>query len=308
MNSKFDAIVETYNKFLLNELFIKGNVIKNRVSLLISYKSNVWILPEIEKDIIEDFLDILPLKPELIEMVNDSSSVVEVYKILQMSNNPDIFLASIKDDILIVEYAPFNNLKDLKNSTQVRKIINQLNISTIKMIDDGKEIESIESDDLELLKYIPSIMYHGTCSKYIKNIFKLGITPSTGGNYKIEHNKPLVFLTTNTNKAYIHARRCAENTNTNPIVLEIEIPDKSYITYDYDVSSYSDDIENLYNIESDEISYRNSYQLSKEMGIYAYKKRIYPTNIKYINIKNDTNYDKYSYSEFDEILRKNYEK
>jgi len=221
MNSKFDAIVETYNKFLLNELFIKGNVIKNRVSLLISYKSNVWILPEIEKDIIEDFLDILPLKPELIEMVNDSSSVVEVYKILQMSNNPDIFLASIKDDILIVEYAPFNNLKDLKNSTQVRKIINQLNISTIKMIDDGKEIESIESDDLELLKYIPSIMYHGTCSKYIKNIFKLGITPSTGGNYKIEHNKPLVFLTTNTNKAYIHARRCAENTNTNPIVLEI---------------------------------------------------------------------------------------
>jgi len=44
------------------------------------------------------------------------------------------------------------------------------------------------------------------------------------------------------------------------------------------------------------------------MGIYAYKKRIYPTNIKYINIKNDTNYDKYSYSEFDEILRKNYEK
>lgn len=98
----------------------------------------------------------------------------------------------------------------------------------------------IDTFDKELkYKKMPKMVYHGTALEHLQRINKVGLRPSKDntnfGKMDISHDDR-IFLTSTKNDAFFYAFNAANNTNTPPIILEIDSSgiDTHKVDFDFD--------------------------------------------------------------------------
>lgn len=251
---------------------------------IIAFQGYIWRLGDekLPDNIKNDIIEKTGLSEELaedLETAIDFSSITEVRK--------DIFYGYITNDNYlnisydIEKYGQFSLL--------VKRIISFYNL-------DGVKIENPYNDEMVISKWslgetgYTSFAYHGTTVSAMRNILKKGLIGNTEGNWKFKF-PDRIFLTNRIDYAIFHARSAAYRNKSYPIVLKVKIPDKSLITYDYDVArAYlkdEEDTENYaphfnrpsYELKNIEDIKKNSPKTNflKESGVFAYKGRIPPS-------------------------------
>lgn len=172
--------------------------------------------------------------------------------------------------------------------------------------------------DLKVRK-IPKYVYHGTCTKNIRNILKLGLKPNSGeSNFKnIYHENDYIYLSSDITDSFYYATNSASRTKSYPIILSIDTSciDINNVSFDYDFyakfigdgNEYFDDLINKEknqekNHELQEL--KNKY-IGSTYRKFSYKKRIPTKYIKYILYMNSSEDEFESYYEnndFDDFL------
>ena len=143
------------------------------------------------------------------------------------------------------------------------------------------------------------IYYHGTIVKHLPNIMKYGLRPNDNINWpnvgqtKIDLKwNDRIFLTTHLDAAIFHATRNAIIQKSEPIIIGVEIPDKSKIIPDFDMVSDFNDMDAAiqhdyhhfimdgggYDDLPDKFAKRND--ITHSTGFIAYKGRIPSSFIK----------------------------
>jgi hypothetical protein len=160
-------------------------------------------------------------------------------------------------------------------------------------------------DNIDKKKLSQRMFYHGTCVKFLPNILKYGLIPTSHTNYKgIEHDNK-IFISLNIDKAQYHAFHAAMTNKSFPIIIEMKIPDVSKLVVDYDLARdvYGDDSEIMQVLGYDDfhkgikksgIGYEKD--ITNKIGIYGYVGRIPITHIQNIWI------DLYTYQNYQHIF------
>jgi hypothetical protein len=122
----------------------------------------------------------------------------------------------------------------------VRKVMQALGLTTLEIERVGYNgDEYTDQFDVSAVPgNIPDIVFHGTNSKYISSILRVGIRPTKNANWaNIGKFADKVFLTASFDNAMFHAMRQAEKLKAHPIIIATKIPDRARITRDFDVAA-----------------------------------------------------------------------
>lgn len=158
-------------------------------------------------------------------------------------NHPKFITANIVDGLLNINASEEDSPNSVLNK-QVAKIVKQLDLDGItyenQMFgDDGEEtdIEQTYSRDEVLNATVKTTkFYHGTSSKFLKEIMSKGLMGTDVTNYfKIEHENK-VFVTTKLSKAAYHAINACQQHGGVPVILLIKLSDPNKLVLDYDVA------------------------------------------------------------------------
>jgi hypothetical protein len=85
---------------------------------------------------------------------------------------------------------------------------------------------------------LPDVLYHGTHTGVLPSILKTGLNPdSYESNWPEVGKFDLLFFTSKFEEAAFQANRSADKNHTQPIVLQVRIPDKDQVTWDYDMAA-----------------------------------------------------------------------
>lgn len=171
------------------------------------------------------------------------------------------------------------------SSLLVKKVMQQLGAKQIDHSDSVDE-ETISHQSEEVKGDIPNDLFHGTNLSSAVNIVRHGLMPKPEKtNYKQVVHDDCVFLTSHIDEAAHHASVAAKNTkedrSNKGVVFVFSIPDKSKIIPDYDVDiNSSETLWSKMNDTQKNLPNRDSYKLTKEVGLFGYRGRIPASFIK----------------------------
>lgn len=225
----------------------------------------------------------------------EKPSIGQIYDLAE-DYRPDIIRAIWKEDSLV-----FNDLTITNSpltSDLLSKVVRELGVKKVVSNSDYNvhEVENIGeyagSNFYNPKK--PLVLYHGTSSKNFPEIMRFGLMPSPErSNFKEENlfHEDYIFLTSNFIKAEFHAIKAArEDKGAEPIILELEVPDKSKLKQDYDIdilhkseiwSTKDDDY--LYGIIPERKDGPSGFEISRDLGSFSYKGRIPAKFIKSVH-------------------------
>lgn len=279
-------LFESWKKYL-NELFVHGS--PEEGSYIVAFRENIWAFSDFSEELEE------PYEIEGQEFFSYNEVIDE------LEERSDILFGSIQNDYLFIESRSSFKF-DPKSSILVKKVVKQLNLKGATYSD------SLEDDEIDVEKEkikgkIPEKVYHGTSTKYVYNIMKMGLRPGVSKtNYESIEHPEAIFFATRFGEAWEHAYHTSKKVGGEPVVLEMSIPEKDKIISDYDVDvgaenktfNYIDrDLRDKqrdmrYNMKGKSIS------LSQEFGIYGYRGRVPGKFIDtfYLVLNFDENYSK----------------
>lgn len=222
---------------LINELHIinvsdeDDNEYEGKYVLFNVFDGNVFIFAHVNQD------DVVERLMELYDMdENDAEDAV-------FGDHAKFISASIIDGILNINATEEDSPNSVLNR-QVAKIVNQLDLDGIRyddtMIDDDGEETDIEQtysrDEVLNATVKTTKFYHGTSSKFLKEIMSKGLMGTDVTNYaKIKHDNK-VFVTTKLSKAAYHAINACRQHGGVPVILLINLSDPNKLVLDYDVA------------------------------------------------------------------------
>lgn len=291
---------ELYEQEQINELKVayQGNVNDKSFEILV-HRGNVWIFDG------EDYEDI-----DLIKNITAKIGIdVRFYDldglIDYIQERPDIIYGRVQnnEDFYLDSYG--TTKQSPYTSKVIRDIVKHFNLQSVSQLDMDSEDE-ITIPRYKIVGKITDEMYHGTNNKYISNIFKKGIMPTSYGNWKNIKFPDLIFVAASSDYVRYHAIRQATEFESIPVIVKIKIPDKNKLLLDYDVATL------LYGIDHPEVVYagydiispdyfnknqdvsdliqsvNKGTNLNTQMGIFAYRGRIPANHITEILFPNGT--------------------
>lgn len=305
---------------LLNEMFVYGT--KDVGKFIIATRKDIFIFDE--DDFFDDVLEsvLTKLKKDYLHipdnLVNFDFTDIDLYRVIEMLRQyvDDLFFGYIIDDttIEIIKFDCYNYHSPI-SSEILNKISWQLKIDKWKYSDDFYDDEYQIVKDVKLKEKFPDIGYHGTSSKYLGSILRVGLrydqseTNWENITQNENHRKTLFFSTSGIN-ALFHANRAFSIHNKNgdytyPIIVEFQIPSKKFITHDFDMERISGTTKkHIIRYEDVPIKFKkamsdNPISLSREFGIYGYTNPITPKFITAIWVPKNLNKDVISYDQTD---------
>ena len=313
-----------FTEFYLNEMIIVGSKPIDQ-DYIIAFDKWIWILNDKKPDDQTEFQNI----SNRLKVFKDIGTKIGMdnEKIKRLTRNEDIydFITGIQEefgDILVgqvqgknlylYDYGSFK--QDPKSSVLVKKVIQQLKLSSASYVEDLDSTETKISKKKMDAK-IPDIAYHGTSSKYLDKIARFGLRAGEAeSNYAkqgIEH-PDLVFFATRIGEAMHHATHTANQVGGVSIILEFTIPDKDQIIADYDVEKLTDNPTHYVGVGRDKPPYAyspKSFQqdpdkLSRMFGVYGYKGNIKPIFIKNVYVSSKPADETYSIKDFKKMKPK----
>ena len=289
---------EIYESAQLNELTTTSGDLGADYNL-IAYRGRYWKLGE----------DLTPEEAAEIEEYTGmdefgySHSIHDLRGILEP--RPDILVARVSENVLYTDNIAMSH--NPVTSDLIKKLVKELGIqysASSTMAADGDDEESRFAGD-DFTGKMPTTLFHGTSSKHIRSIAKLGLVPGkVESNWdKIKH-PGIIFGAANIGAVTFHANRTAgvEDGTINmdngiesdfPVVIEFRIPDPSKLIPDYDVAAVFldtddsqlrdryNDMETFHRQSSsgDNIASHTDGKGWKDMGVFGYTGRIPPSHI-----------------------------
>ena len=285
--------IKRFNKWeIINELYVHTSDKEDLDGkYFILYKKDLWIFDDNEWE-----------DNEIWEEVNDSTDSLlfnsDLYSSLQevSSEHAYILTGQIEGGYILLNGG--ENFRHSKSSPDLIKLKKEINLPIkvnyrkgIYLDGDGEHIVN-ELGELKDVHF-----YHGTSTKYLKEISKKGIRPmAQNTNFKKIKHRDKIFFTSNIEKALFHANTTALNTQSFPIILKFKVPDTSKLVIDYDVSI---DFYGVENDQNDHLGYSDIHRgtggysrgksiiddsedinISNKLGIFGYKGRIPPSHIE----------------------------
>ena len=290
-------------------------MVHGKGDMVVGYEGNVWLFESKDLD--------TPLEEDEILNINKSlktdwdwDTPDELIDSINEGGRPDILLGRIYEDgykiLNLTNYSGFQI--DPKSSPLVKKIVNQLNIDTVEYSSFAID-ESFEIDSTHSIGDIQGVMYHGTTTKYLREILLKGLMPGVSeSNFRNISHENFVFITSMFDKAQFHAINAATLKGGDPMIIELRIPDKNQLVQDYDVDNQSE-VSDLYKNIPHSIRRSkydttempgNAFRLSKEFGIFGYRGRIPSSNIISYHIAPNVS-DYYSKEDLYNLESVNYE-
>jgi hypothetical protein len=211
-------------------------------------------------------------------------------------------LENINDELVIVPLAKF----DIRSSNITHKIYNELGLHFLDSIYEYDYDPLDEYDYLTIEEYsnFPSIGFHGTSSKYLTSILRLGIRYNSGNTnwenvVKNDTHKHIIFFSTKSETPLFHANTLIKKQSDGsiPIIIKFEIPSKKLVVHDYDIERdvNSDKYKPIY-VKSKSPKKKtftnNPMTQSLHVGIYGYLGNIPPKFITGVAIPKFPNSDK----------------
>lgn len=295
---------------LLTELhhFSAASSLEGNTVLLFN-DGNMFTGEDMEEVIDEFFDELKKYFPDAYEFPDDLADNIYDYADEPKTNN--LIIAHIHNNSLTI-----SNISEIHVDSvlykEIQKAVKQLGLDGVAYEAD----DPVTGEDLS--KFIPrekvinatignTLMYHGTSTKYLDKISKMGIAPTPKSNYNKINHPEMVFFTTKYNKAAYHAIN-ASSDNHVPMVLGFKVPDQAKVVLDYDVAIQIYGIEHpkvqelgydiVFDISGGSYEYLpepiavgdsitqelDLRSLNTRIGIFGYKGRIPATFIEFIEM------------------------
>lgn len=280
---------------ILNEMFIYGTKASNKY--VIAFRSDIFLFDETDKDKIVPemmsklFTSFRAVKSSFDNNINffDDMEIIPIFDEIQ-EFVVDVLCGYISDETLILYGDGLRGFSP-PSSILVSKVVSHLELKKVDVSEyyyDNGYNHIYKDTDLKMK--IPDIGFHGTSSKYLVSILRLGIRydQSEKNWHNIEYNKKhldTIFLSTSTIAPLFHGTRLSNRTDSHPVIIEFEIPDKKLLVQDYDSEHHTGILDNTRYIHRNPTKKAISNKplgLSKELGMYGYLGNIPPKFIKYV--------------------------
>lgn len=285
----------------LSEMFIEGRRSLKDGSHILAYRSKIWVLPDHDYDAASKRIQASIRREAQLRKAKFDPGIQG-----PLEDRPDV-LHAVYSNVdghgrLEVQHGP-NFQQDPELSLLVKKVAQALKVTSITT---GNSLH--HTDELKPEK-MPTWGYHGTSTRYLRQILKHGISPKPENtNFKTVEHEDHIFLTTDPIKAVFHAMQASQEMGKSlggrgygedrvkkndighwlhqPIVLKVKIPDPSLLDADFDIDR--DSSQHVYgDIHSQHAHSKpdkgtmpgNSEKISKAVGVFGYKGRILPQNI-----------------------------
>ena len=220
----------------LRQRYVDPDASGNRV--VVAHRGNVWILNdgEVPAQVVADILQ----QTGAGNPGDIAGETVNVWDIQQMlEERPDVIFGQWSGDDFYMSDRATGSL-DPRSSPLYRQLAQHLGISTATRSATtwtGDETEQTVWQH-EMQGKLPDVMYHGTHTGVLSSILKTGLNPdSYESNWPTVGKFDLIFFTTKFEEAAFQANRSADMKNTQPVVLQVRIPDKDQVTWDYDMAA-----------------------------------------------------------------------
>jgi hypothetical protein len=288
----------------LNEMFIEGKRNLQDGAHVLAYRSKIWVVPDWDLDAASKRMQ---------------ASIRREAQLRKSKYNKGIS-GPMEDryDILHAIYSETNDRKSLEIQHGVNFQHDPLLSDLVKKVAQALGVNSITTSDrrydaqsLKTMK-APQQAYHGTSTRWLKDILFHGISPKPGNtNFANVHHRTHIFLTTDPIKAVFHATQASQELTKHrsnygiqqnrrndmghlfyqPIVLRVQIPDPALLDADFDVDRessqtvYKDMHAKIERSKDDKaLLPGDSKKISKSIGVFGYKGRILPQHITEILI------------------------
>lgn len=248
-------------------------------SLVIAHRDSLWILDrdEDETEALEDIQARTGLKAETVDDLHDGAD-----------ERPDVLVADIWNGELHIGSSRFG--QNPTTSLLIKRVVQQLGLKGVgtRVVTDDGDDEELSFDRHELLGKIPEVVFHGTCSRHMRDILRTGLVPESGNRNWDKFKFARVFMTANFAEACFHANRTAKSHKGHPIVIATRIPDRSKIGLDFDVAAqfvtdlgaidrhgYTTAMRHVDRTKADEIAkFSPKTDYTREAGTFSYDGRV----------------------------------
>lgn len=287
---------------ILNEMVVRTPQGDDNPNL-IAHRDSIWLLPdrneEIEPEIAEDIAARtgLPVR-ELFDDLYD-----------EHDGRPDILFGRLYNDSLYVMHNSDTGYNPV-TSLLIKKVVKQLGLSSVNQSHMGYagDENEIETYRHELQGRIPDIVYHGTNTRFMREILSKGLGPNENANWpRVGKFYDRVFLTARQEYAQFHAMRSAKKGGT-PIIIATRIPNRDLIVPDFDIAGtyygaghertnaagYTDTMRSSGHYAhvgpslSDINKHSAKTDFTRETGVFAYKGRIPSSFFEYFIVPGDS--------------------
>ncbi len=270
---------------LLNEMLV--HQLAQKPDRVVAFRGHIWLtndfIPttEIERTIRAEHPQGVKLMGGPVRDWNDLIDWLDSYV-------PDVFTGYWNPEKKILS-ASSDFATNPVSSPLVKKVAETLkarhvSVGVIQNVD-TKEYERAYTRK-EMLGKLPDIMYHGTTTKYLAAIMRVGLRPgisqSNWDKQGIYHDDR-TFLAARPESAEFHASNASHLRGGFPCIIQVAIPDRALIEPDYDADAVATgtkayghkpkEAENVYGSV-------NSMKMSRNTGLIAYTGRIPAAFIK----------------------------
>jgi len=290
-----------YQVNVLSEMLVTGDP-KKRPAFIVAFDKWIWIFDYneiVSKEVINDILNKVQFekvtgidRDKAYLHIEDKNDVVSFIQTL-VEYIEDILIGEVEEDNIL----RINNIAitsfDPKSSVLVKKVATALKVKSVTYPETTDAEKSTTVPRKKLLGIVPDVGYHGTSSKYIHDIVRMGLQPDKSkSNWDEITHEGIIFFSTRIGTSIFHAVRTStlrKYTRGLPIIVEFKIPDKNRLIADYDVENLTNR-QQFYNYSyADKKKVRSDkpFSLSKEFGIYGYRGNIKPVFITNIYVYNN---------------------
>jgi len=208
-----------------------------------------------------------------------------MYELRDMSDTyPDIVVGEL-DFVRKNLYLHSQDISPI-SSHIVKKIMTQFGLKSASFtpMDD-----TIKYSKKKIVGDVPAIVFHGTSSDKIESILQNGLFAG-GGNSPYEktiiHDEHVFFTSEfDYSKEYAYSSvRAAGTKSSLPIIIELNVPDKSKLSPDWDSDAVAKKDQRYYysTASKPEYSTMKSMALSNHQGRWGYKGKILPQSFRWI--------------------------
>ncbi len=230
----------------------KAPGIQNGETRVLAFRGDYWLLGE------HDDIDDIPANV-IADIANHTglpgTRIHDAYNLMDMlsdftSERPDLLFGYIYNNELHLDTREAGSHHPY-TSGMIRKLVQDLGLR-------GVNIENVDWEGDEANIYVPSeeargqvptVLFHGTSSEYMRDIARTGIRPGLNSNWEklgIKHNK-IIFGSVDIAGALFHANKTSgwaagDTGHADPddpfsVILEFSIPDQTKVVPDYDVAA-----------------------------------------------------------------------
>jgi hypothetical protein len=263
---------------MIDELHVQGDI--KTAEYLVANRGNVWLFPSEDVSTVEFDGNHFDSIYDVIDWAEEDSSWI----IGKITSDKLLYLMSTGGSMVL----------DPQTSLNLKKIVNQLKLKGVSRSAAGGE-EEIDTKKSKMKGKVIDLGYHGTCSKYLRDILRTGLRPNEApSNYpQVITHEQLVFFSSRIDEAMYHATYTADKAlggkrQSIPIIIELTIPDKAKLVPDFDVAAKFGSSRNIDQDEYDKLQKeKEPNQMSRETGIWGYKGRIPASFIKAVYVPKD---------------------